>query len=114
MISTDNSVQKLRNQKLNKTKYNFLDQIRLVGSHLLRFTHFLGITFPSFDSNSNIFATAAESLEHICFSLKIFISIKQAGYQYNRLAIDRTGWLSIEQVGYRWISLTSLAIVGYC
>ena len=24
-------------------------------------------TFPSFDSNSNRFATAAESLEHICF-----------------------------------------------
>ena len=32
MISTDNSVQKLRNQKLNKTKCDFLDQIRLVRS----------------------------------------------------------------------------------
>ena len=25
------------------------------------------IIFPSFDRNSNIFATAAESLKHICF-----------------------------------------------
>ena len=31
-ILTDNSVQKLRNQKLNKTKCDFLDQIRLVRS----------------------------------------------------------------------------------
>ena len=33
-ILTDNSVQKLRNQKLNKTKCDFLDQIRLVRSSL--------------------------------------------------------------------------------
>ena len=32
MISTDNSVQRLRNQKLNKTKCDFLGQIRLVTS----------------------------------------------------------------------------------
>ena len=30
VISTDNSVQRLRNQKLNKTKCDFLGQIRLV------------------------------------------------------------------------------------
>ena len=35
--------------------------------HFPRFTRFLGIIFPSFDSNSNRFATADESLEHICF-----------------------------------------------
>ena len=32
VISTDNSVQRLRNKKLNKTKCDFLGQIRLVTS----------------------------------------------------------------------------------
>ena len=30
-----------------------------------------------------------------------WLSIKQIGYRQNRLVIDRTGWLSIEQIGYR-------------
>ena len=68
--------------------------------HLSRFTRFLGMIFPSFDSNSNRFVNHQNIF---AFNEKYF-------YRQNKLAIDRTGWLSIEPVGYRWLSL---AIVGY-
>ena len=60
---------------------------------------------PSLDSNSNRFATAAESLDDICFRLAIditdWLSIEQVGYPKNRLDIDGADWLLIEQIGYR-------------
>ena len=60
-------------------------------SHLSQFTRFLGILFPFFDSNSNRFATAAESLENICYQQKIF-------------SIDTTGWLGYRQNQHRKLS----------
>ena len=72
----------------------------VVKLHLSRFTRFLGMIFPSFDSNSNRFVNHQNIF---AFNEKYF-------YRQNKLAIDRTGWLSIEPVGYRWLSLNPLAI----
>ena len=49
------------------------------------------IDLPLLLNHKNIFA----------LDRKYFLSIKQAGYRYNRLAIDRTGWLSREEIGHR-------------
>ena len=63
--------------------------------HLSQFTRFF--LFLPFDGSSKIFATA-QSLEPIENNS---YSTEQIGYRWNRIAIDRTEWLSIEQNSYR-------------
>ena len=56
------------------------------------------VIFPSFDGNSNIFATSIEEKKFM--NRKAIrtgkLSIEQKTYRKNRKAIDRSEWLSTE------------------
>ena len=70
---------------------------------------FSGVIFPSFDGNSNMFATFTEQKSYRQNRKAIDrtenLSKDQKSYRWNRKAIDRSEWLSIEQNSYRQIRM---------
>ena len=61
---------------------------------------FSGVIFPSFDGNSNMFATFTEQksyrLNRKAIDRAENLSKDQKSYRWNRKAFDRSEWLSIE------------------